>query len=73
MLPAGEMWSVVMESPNRPSTRAPCTSSMLPTAIDMPSKYGGFLMYVELPSHAYRSPSGEAMVFQRVSPLNTSA
>ena len=38
LLPAGEMWSVVIESPNRPITRAPCTSSMWPTSIVMPSK-----------------------------------
>ena len=35
---------VVIESPNRPITRAPCTSSMLPVCMVMPSKYGGFLM-----------------------------
>ena len=44
MLPAGEMWSVVIESPNTPMQRAPWMSWILPTASVMPSKYGGFLM-----------------------------
>ncbi|CKS34343.1 Uncharacterised protein [Mycobacterium tuberculosis] len=41
MAPAGEMWSVVTESPSSASTRAPL---MLPTGSGLaviPSKYGG--------------------------------
>ena len=38
MEPAGEMWSVVMESPNRPSTRAFSMSFTASGVIDMPSK-----------------------------------
>ena len=44
MLPAGEMWSVVIESPKMPITRALWMSLIEPTCIVMPSKYGGFLM-----------------------------
>ncbi len=41
MLPAGEMWSVVTESPSSASTRAPRMSLTAPGVIVMPSKYGG--------------------------------
>ncbi len=44
MLPAGEMWSVVIESPKRPRQRAPWMSVIGAGCIVMPSKYGGFLM-----------------------------
>ena len=50
--PAGEMWSVVMLSPNAASTRAPWMSATGAGLAGMPSKYGGFLTYVELASHA---------------------
>ena len=36
--PAGEMWSVVIESPKMPSTRAPEMSLILPICMRMPSK-----------------------------------
>ena len=39
--PAGEMWSVVTESPTWTRQRAPRTSSIVPGSFDMPSKYGG--------------------------------
>jgi hypothetical protein len=35
---AGEMWSVVMESPSTASTRAPWMDASGPTSIVMPSK-----------------------------------
>jgi hypothetical protein len=38
MLPAGEMWSVVTESPSSASTRAPLMSLTVPGVIVMPSK-----------------------------------
>ena len=41
MFPAGEMWSVVMLSPNLASTRAPRTSASGSGVMLMPSKYGG--------------------------------
>jgi hypothetical protein len=42
MEPAGEMWSVVTESPSFASTRAPEMSETASGVIVMPSKYGGF-------------------------------
>jgi len=43
--PAGEMWSVVMESPRRASALIPWRSAtVVGAAAGMPSKYGGFLM-----------------------------
>ena len=42
MFPAGLMWSVVMLSPNKASTRAPTMSVTAPGVMVMPSKYGGF-------------------------------
>ncbi len=41
MLPAGEMWSVVMLSPKIASSRAPITSLTGPGSFGMFSKYGG--------------------------------
>ena len=38
MEPAGEMWSVVIESPNRPSTRAPWMSETAPGSAPIPWK-----------------------------------
>ena len=38
--PAGEMWSVVMLSPNRHRTRAPRMSVIGAGVLGMPSKYG---------------------------------
>ena len=43
MEPAGEMWSVVIESPNMPRTFAPVIARTPGGVIVMPSKYGGFL------------------------------
>jgi hypothetical protein len=52
MLPAGEMWSVVIESPSSARHLAPVIGLIPGTDIVMPSKYGGFLTYVECSSHA---------------------
>ncbi len=41
MLPAGEMWSVVMESPSTASARAPTMSVTGAGSGEMPSKKGG--------------------------------
>src|SRR2546423_13964826 len=45
--PAGEMWSVVTESPSLASTRAPAMSVTGDGVADMPSKYGGLRTYVD--------------------------
>ena len=50
--PAGEMWSVVIESPSSASTRAPRMSASASGSRVMPSKNGGALMYVDAASHA---------------------
>ena len=41
--PAGEMWSVVILSPNRPSTRAPLISPIGPASSVMPVEIGRVL------------------------------
>ncbi|MNI65855.1 hypothetical protein D3C73_1213790 [compost metagenome] len=41
MEPAGEMWSVVTESPNTPSARAPLTVGIAAGVMSKPSKKGG--------------------------------
>src|SRR6266540_1364684 len=46
MEPAGEMWSVVTESPSQASTRAPVMSVTGAGCGVMPSKYGGLRTYV---------------------------
>ena len=73
MLPAGEMWSVVMLSPRTASTRAPEIGCGGGASRVSPSKYGGFRTYVDASSHANRSPAGGAMAFHRSSPSNTPA
>ena len=45
--PAGEMWSVVTESPSMTRQRAPSMSSTVPGSRVMPWKYGGSRTYVE--------------------------
>ena len=50
MFPAGEMWSVVTESPSSASTRAPLMSPETAGVIVMPSKYGGLRTYVDVGS-----------------------
>ena len=42
--PAGEMWSVVTESPSTANTRAPRMSSSAGACAFMPTKNGGFAM-----------------------------
>jgi hypothetical protein len=42
--PAGEMWSVVTESPSMASTRAPRTGSIRPASRDSPTRNGGSWM-----------------------------
>ncbi len=50
-MPAGEMWSVVTESPTTASTRAPTMSLTAAGSADRPSKNGGRATYVESASH----------------------
>src|SRR5215475_6426772 len=71
--PAGEMWSVVTESPSLASTRAPVTSATGAGSWLIPSKYGGRRTYVESGSHANVSPLGVGSDRHRSSPANTSA
>src|SRR5688572_22336979 len=52
MLPAGEMWSVVIESPRSARQRAPVMERIPGGDIVIPSKYGGFFTYVDDSSHA---------------------
>src|SRR5687768_3506528 len=66
--PAGEMWSVVIESPNFPSTRAPRIGRTPGGSSVMPSKKGGFFTYVDRASHSYRSPVGVGRERQLSSP-----
>ena len=49
--PAGEMWSVVTESPKMPSAFAPLISAIVPGDIEKPAKNGGSWMYVDLVSN----------------------
>src|SRR6476620_10015907 len=58
MDPAGEMWSVVTESPSLANTRAPAMSSTGDGWAAMPSKYGGLRTYVDSPSQVNVSPVG---------------
>src|SRR5690349_7560067 len=46
MLPAGEMWSVVIESPSNARHLAPAIGRIPGGDMVMPSKYGGFFTYV---------------------------
>ena len=52
MLPAGEMWSVVMKSPRNASARASAIGAAGSGSAPMPSKYGARRTYVESASHA---------------------
>ena len=56
--PAGEMWSVVTESPSETRQRASWMSSTVPASAAMPSKYGGCRTYVDASSQAKTEPSG---------------
>ena len=71
--PAGEMWSVVTESPSSASTRASTMSAGGAGSIVRPSKYGGRATYVDAGSQSYRSPSGIGSARQRSSPSKTLA
>src|SRR5699024_7952855 len=55
--PAGEIWSVVMESPKYPSTRKLFKGLMESASFDKPSKNGGFWIYVESSDHSYSGSS----------------
>jgi hypothetical protein len=49
-------------------TKASLMGSTVGRLTVMPSKNGGFLMYVEVLSHGYRSPDGASSLFQRSLP-----
>jgi hypothetical protein len=72
MAPAGEMWSVVTESPSLASTRAPAMSSTGVVSIVMPSKYGGLRTYVDCGSHSKVLPVGIDRAAHCSSPAKTS-
>ena len=72
MEPAGEMWSVVTESPSRARQRASSMSGGSDASRDMPAKKVGCRTYVETSSQAKRSPVGMSSAFQRSSPAYTS-
>src|SRR5215475_12495702 len=72
MEPAGEMWSVVTESPSFARTRAPEMSETADGVACMPSKYGGLRTYVESDDQSNTSPVGVGSDCQRSSPANTS-
>ena len=70
--PAGEMWSVVIESPTftrilAPSIRLPSAEAS-PTGPARSSKNGGSRTYVESGSHSYAGPVGVGSAAQRSSP-----
>src|SRR5207249_5724630 len=73
MLPAGEMWSVVIESPSSARHRAPVIGCTPGSVMVMPSKYGGFFTYVDVGSQAYVWPVGTSSDRHWSSPLKTSA
>src|SRR5664279_370888 len=72
MLPAGEMWSVVTESPSMTRQRAPEISFRGAGSFGMSVKKGGFLTYVEESSQMYVRPLGIFRACQLSSPSKTS-
>src|SRR5437764_3517557 len=68
MDPAGEMWSVVMESPTFTSTRAPSTSPGSPGSGPRSRKNGGSWTYVDSGSHSNIAPDGASSFRQWSSP-----
>ena len=65
IFPAGEMWSVVTESPRIASTRASEISVTGFGSAGIPSKYGGLRTYVEFGSQSNVFPVGVSSDFQR--------
>src|ERR1035437_5508431 len=73
MEPAGEMWSVVTESPSRARTRAPAMGATASRSAPKPTKNGGKATYVDEPSQRYRSPTGISSAFHSGPPSKTEA
>src|SRR5947207_817889 len=73
MSPAGEMWSVVTESPTKTRQRAPLIGRAGGGSSLMPSKKGGFWMYVDLGFHLYRPLLETGTRFQVSLPVKTLA
>src|SRR5882672_1340792 len=76
IIPAGEMWSVVILSSKSPRTRAPlmslpAESPGLPPPTD--SNHGGFLTYVEDSSHGNVTLGVEESLCHFSSPMSASA
>src|SRR6185312_5702480 len=69
---AGEMWSVVTESPSLANTRAPEMAFTGCGGGCMPSKYGGLRTYVDSSAHSKVLPSGVGSDCHCSSPANTS-
>src|SRR3954464_14648671 len=70
--PAGEMWSVVTESPSLASTRASAMSATGAGWWDMLWKCGGLRTLVESAAHSNVSPVGVGSDCHFSSPANTS-
>ena len=69
--PAGEMWSVVMESPSLARHLA-LEMLLISGSSNMSSKKGGFLMYVEASSHPKRGESSHSTASHLADPLKMS-
>ena len=72
MEPAGEMWSVVTESPSTASTRAPVMSVSGLGSRGHAVEVGGLADVGRLGSQANASPAGTGIACQRSSPAKTS-
>ena len=66
--PAGEMWSVVIESPSTASARMPLMSVRSRGSAAMPEKNGGWRTYVESASQSIVWPVGATRARQCSSP-----
>ena len=66
--PAGEMWSVVIESPNTASVRMPVMSVRSCGSAGIPVKNGGWRTYVESACQSIVSPVGAERARQCSSP-----
>src|SRR5699024_10142288 len=62
--PAGEMWSVVTESPNLPRTLKLDSGSIVPASLDRFWKNEGFWIYVDASSKSYSGASVTSILFQ---------
>src|SRR5690625_3922987 len=61
--PAGEIWSVVIESPKYPNTLKLSKGLIVSGSLDKPSKNGGFWIYVDSSDHSYNGSSVVSISF----------